>query len=89
MTLALAGSRVRRIGDEPIEMRRRRYGYIPEVFFWHGHSYRVHTVERCWTVVTRPHCDGRLCFRVRCIEGTFELYQDLLANTWHVRSMRA
>lgn len=33
--------------DEPIDMRQLRFGYLPHVFLWHGHSYRVHAVERC------------------------------------------
>jgi hypothetical protein len=89
MALSLTGRNVHRVRHKPIEMRQRRHGYFPQVFLWHGHSYRVHAVERCWTVVTRPCFDGRLCFRVRCAEGTFELYQDLHANTWHVHSMQA
>lgn len=70
--------------NEPIEMRERRHGYFPRVFLWHGHEYRVHVVERCWTVTGRPRDVWRLCFRVRCAEGTFEVYQDLAANTWHL-----
>jgi len=72
--------------DEPIDMQERRHGYFPRVFLWHGHSYRVHAVERCWTAMRRKADEGRLCFLVRCAEGTFEVYQDLAANTWHVAS---
>jgi hypothetical protein len=25
------------------------------------------------------------CFRVRCREGTFELYQNVRHNTWHIQ----
>lgn len=89
MGLGLTIRSARRLRDEPVEMRQRWHGYSPQVFLWHGHSYRVHAVERCWTVVAGPYLDGRLCFRVRCAEGTFELYQDLFANTWHVHSMQA
>jgi hypothetical protein len=89
MALSMVGRKIHRAVDEPVEMRKRRYGYFPQVFLWHGHCYRVHAVERCWTVVPRPHLGGRLCFRVRCAEGTFELYQDLHANTWHVHGTLA
>jgi hypothetical protein len=71
--------------DEPVEMRRRRYGYFPEMFIHRGHHYEVYAVERCWTV-SRPKRGGRVerhCFRVRCREGVFELFQDVRHNTWH------
>jgi len=71
--------------NEPIDMRERRYGYSPKVFRWRGHCYRVHTVERCWTLPNRRHRKGgRLYFLVRCTEGEFVVYQDLTAATWHV-----
>jgi len=71
--------------NEPIDMRERRHGYIPNVFVWHGHSYHVHAVERCWTVPGRRRDVGRLCFLLRCAEGVFEVYQNLTSNTWHLR----
>ena len=75
-----------KIYNEPIEVRHKRFGYFPQVFMWHGHLYNVHAVERCWTVSRRGwrRQVERLCFRVRCAEGTFDLYQDLAANTWHL-----
>lgn len=79
-----AASRIR--PGEPIEVQRRRYGYFPELFLYRGHRYRVYAVERCWTV-SRWGCAGRIerhCFRVRCREGTFDLYQDVRHNTWHL-----
>jgi len=45
--------------------------------------------ERCWTV-SRGRLRRRvqrLCFRVRCAEGTFDLYQDLVGNTWHLEKV--
>ena len=81
------GKKRRRRGAEPIEMRERRHGYFPKTFVWRGHRYEVHAVERCWTVSRRGR-DGRVDqhrFRVRCREGTFELYQDVRHNTWHVQ----
>jgi len=85
----------RRRGAEPIEMRKRRHGYFPKTFVWRGHRYDVYAVERCWTVSRRGR-DGRVerhCFRVRCSfgsaqdrrEGTFEVYQDVRHNTWHLQ----
>ncbi len=89
------GSRTRRGGKkrrqrraEPIEMRKRRHGYFPKAFVWRGQQYEVHAVERCWTVSRRSRGNRveRHCFRVRCSEGTFELYQDARHNTWHICS---
>jgi hypothetical protein len=72
---------------EAIEMRARRHGYFPKTFIWRGHRYDVHAVERCWTVSRRGR-GGQVeqhRFRVRCREGTFELYQDVRYNTWHMQ----
>jgi hypothetical protein len=72
---------------EPIDMRERRHGYFPKLFVWRGHRYRVNAVERCWTVSRRNRGNRveRHCFRVRCPEGTFEVYQDVRYNTWHLQ----
>ena len=73
--------------NEYIEMRERRFNYFPQAFMWHGQTYRVQSVERCWTKVGGRAQDRRaqrLCFRVRCQEAKFDIYQDLLANTWHL-----
>ena len=77
----------KRRGAEPIEMKERRHRYFPKVFVWRGHRYRVHAVERCWTISRRARRGKveRHCFRVRCPEGTFEVYQDVRHNTWHVQ----
>jgi hypothetical protein len=83
MRLSLVSHR-HRIYNEPIDMKERRHGYIPQTFLWHGHCYRIHAVERCWTVLKRRPGMGRLCFLVRCAEGTFEVYQNLTTDTWHV-----
>jgi hypothetical protein len=72
--------------NEPIEMKERRHRLMPQAFVWHGHCYRVHAVERCWTIRKRGNGMGRLHFRVRCAEGVFEVYQNLNTNTWHVHS---
>jgi len=81
------GGNDERRGAEPIEMRERRHSYFPKVFIWRGHRYDVYAVERCWTV-SRRGWGGRVerhCFRVRCSEGTFDVYQDVRHNTWHLQ----
>jgi hypothetical protein len=86
-------------GHEKIQMNHKRFGYFPQQFTWRGSRYDVHAVERCWTV-SRQRWDNkveRLFFRVRCAPvsqepgllsradtDTFELYQDLNTNTWHL-----
>ena len=80
-----SGKKRRRSGSEPIDMRERRHGYFPKLFVWRGHRYHVHAVERCWTVARRGGRVDRHCFRVRCREGTFELYQNVRHNTWHMQ----
>jgi len=74
-----------RVYNEPIGMKERRHGCLPKVFRWHGHCYRVHAIERCWTVLKQWHRDqGRYYFLVRCAEGTFEIYQELPTNIWYL-----
>ena len=71
---------------EAVEIQEKRFGYFPKTFRWHGRRYDVQAIERCWTAVKRsPH----LCFRVRCSEGTFDLYQNVHDNTWHLVALRA
>jgi hypothetical protein len=73
------------IRGQSIRMEVKRFGYFPQTFTWRGRRYEVHAVEECWTVSHRWFWDvERHCFRVRCAEGTFELYQDAKRNTWHV-----
>jgi hypothetical protein len=73
--------------DEAIEMAERRFRYFPRVFRWRGQRYEVEAVEQCWSASRRGRVE-RHFFRVQCAEGTFELYQDLRANTWHLRRAR-
>jgi hypothetical protein len=89
-------------GREKIHMDEKRFGYFPQRFTWRGYRYDVHAVERCWTI-SRKRLGNRverLCFRVRCVadgqedrpgravlEGTFNLYQDLNTNTWHIEKI--
>jgi len=81
-----SGPKSRAMNIEAIEMQARRFSYFPRTFMWRGHRFNVCAVERCWTTGTRQR-DGRVqrhYFRVRCAEGTFELFQNLIHNTWHV-----
>ncbi len=77
--------RARRGTREAVEIQEKRFGYFPKRFRWRGHSYEVGRVERCWTLM-RGH--PRLCFRVSCREGSFELFQDVRANTWEVAPVK-
>lgn len=72
--------------DEPVELLQKRFQYFPQAFRWRGRYFMVASVERCWSVSGRGWRQpvGRHYFRLRCTEGSFELYQDLAANTWHV-----
>ncbi len=83
MTLAIRRKSRR---AEAVEIQEKRFGYFPKVFRWHGKRYDVQAVERCWTVANRA---PRLCFRVRCDEGMFDLYQDVRCNTWQLLPVRA
>ena len=93
MSLSLFGDRrasvkpvVKRRGVEAIDMRSRRFGYFPRVFVWRGREFQVEAVERCWTTVSRRNGGqmDRHYFQVRCAEGTYNIYQDLRHNTWHI-----
>ncbi len=80
-TTPVRRQRMRRGSLEAVEIQEKRFGYFPKRFRWRGKVYEVEAVERCWTKANgNPH----LCFRVRCQEGSFELYQDVRANTWEV-----
>ncbi len=77
---------VARHGVEAIDMRSRRFGYFPRSFVWRGREFQVEAVERCWTAASR-RSSGQLdrhYFQVRCAEGTYNIYQDLRHNTWHI-----
>ena len=93
MSLSLFGNRkasvkpvVKRRGVEAIDMRARRFGYFPRTFMWRGREFQVEAVERCWTTAARRHGGqmDRHYFQVRCAEGTYNIYQDLRHNTWHI-----
>jgi len=79
-----------RIYDEAVQMIRRRFQFFPEAFCWRGRQFRVQEVQRSW-VVTRPGWRQpveRRYYQVQCTSGTFEIYQDLRAGTWHLRRAR-
>jgi hypothetical protein len=75
-----------RRGAEAIDMRSRRFGYFPRTFVWRGREFQVEAVERCWTTASRRNGGqmDRHYFQVRCAEGTYNVYQDLRHNTWHI-----
>ncbi len=88
---ASGGKHRRGHAGEAIEVQRKRFGYFPEVFVSRGHQYQVYAVERCWTIskAGRAGPIARHCFRVRCREGVFDLYQDAVHNTWHLQQQVA
>lgn len=71
-------ARSKRAKTQSVEMEEKRFGYFPQRFKWHGKSYTVLAVERCWTR------DTHLWFRVRCPEGVFDLAQNVRLNLWEV-----
>jgi hypothetical protein len=76
-----------KIFDEAIDMVERRHRYFPRVFRWRGQRFEVETIDRSWTTV-RGRGKRRVerhVFQVQCRAGTFELYQDIRSNTWHLR----
>ena len=75
---------------EPIIVTQKRFGYFPKTFLWRGKVYRIISTEECRTVSKRSPFIRveRLYFRVRCAEGIFELFQDVLNNTWHVEKVK-
>ena len=76
--------------NESVEMLGLRYQFLPQLFRWHGRFHHVDSVERCWTVSRRRRGGHhqRRYFQVQCGDGVFELYQDLVAGTWHLRRSR-
>ena len=76
---------------EPVMMTKKRFGYFPQAFIWHGKLYQVIATEESRTVSKRGPFNRveRLYFTVRCVEGRFELFQDVLNNTWHVEKFQS
>lgn len=80
-------TRSQNIRGEAIRMEARRFGFFPQTFVWRGRRYDVHSVERVWTVKGRwRHADCRY-FRVCCVEGMVEVYQDVKRNIWHIEKL--
>ncbi len=79
-----------KIYDDTVEMIHQRFRYFPDIFLWRGRRYRVQTVKRCWTVSRRARLRraARHYFQVECVEGEFELFQDVQDGTWHLRRAR-
>ncbi len=77
-----------RFYDEAVEMMQRRFAYFPRLFRWRGRCFEVESVDRCWAVQRRGRRPARRFFRVRAADGTFEVYRDLEAGTWHLRRAR-
>jgi len=85
---ASKSSRTRKLHNrrgEVIRMEATRFGFFPQTFVWHGQRYDIQAIEQCWTISRRGIWDvERYYFRVRCAEGSFDLYQDAKHNIWHV-----
>lgn len=71
-------------GREPIRLLARRHNYFPKKFMWRGKEYEVFAVEQAWTEMGRGRRGARHYFRVHCVEGTFDLYQDLSHDAWYL-----
>lgn len=72
--------------DNVIQITSKRFGFFPQSFTWRDKTYEV-CVERCWTISHRWLWEvEQYYFRVRCAEGTFEIYQDQKTCTWHIAS---
>lgn len=54
-------------------------GFYPQTFRWGGRDVRVLSVGGMTT------CGGERRFRVRTVEGVYELTQDLRARVWRMR----
>ena len=73
--------------DQAVEMIEQRFRFFPQRFQWGGRYYEVDSVEKTWSMLAgrRQKQGPRRYFRVRCASTVFELYQDLIVGTWHVR----
>ncbi len=82
MNLSLKPSTRSRV--EPIRLLSRRHNYFPQRFLWRGEQYDIYAVVRAWTEIKRGGTLIRHFFRVKCLEGTFDLYQDVTLNAWYM-----
>jgi hypothetical protein len=71
---------------EPIQVCEKRYNYFPKIFRWRGQLHHIRAVERCWTVTRRRwlHPIQRHCFRVRTVDATYDLVQELDRDAWYL-----
>jgi hypothetical protein len=79
--------KMKRLGAQAVLIKQKRFGYFPQVFVWGGRAHRIVACEESGTV-SHWGLFGRIerrYFRVRCVQGTCELFQDLLNNTWHIQ----
>ena len=71
---------------EPIQLTARRHNYFPQRFMWRGKNYDVTAVQEVWTKMQRGGTRRSAChyFRVKCREGTFDIFQDTTLNAWYL-----
>jgi len=71
---------------EPILLTARRHNYFPQRFMWRGKNYNVTAVQEVWTKMQRRGTRRSAChyFRVKCREGTFDIFQDTTLNAWYL-----
>ncbi|HNT73408.1 MAG TPA: DUF6504 family protein [Anaerolineae bacterium] len=79
MSLAMLFQKRRK---DPIRLLARRHNYFPKKFMWRGQQYTIYAVSEAWTEMKRK--GAQHFFRVRCKEGTFDIYQDLALNAWYL-----
>ena len=71
---------------KPIQLTARRHNYFPQRFMWRGKNYDVTAVQEVWTKMQRRGTRRSAChyFRVKCREGTFDIFQDTTLNAWYL-----
>jgi hypothetical protein len=65
-----------------ISVTEKMFGYFPQVFVCQDTTYRVEKVLQTWT--KRKQRNVYLCFRVKCEQGKFELWQNNRTNEWRM-----
>lgn len=70
---------------EPIQLREKRFNWLPYRFMHRGADQRVRRVERSWDVGARGDRGAGHYFRVVCLDGnTYDLFHDVALNAWFV-----
>jgi len=70
---------------EPIELREKRFNFLPACFISHGEPHRIWRVEEIWSRPARWRRPPRNYFRVRCVDNqVYQIVQDLRINAWYV-----